>query len=304
MDRYLRKILEAFDSVPLRYIILFAIGSLILFAGLYDLGSPLGWGLKDSTRPGVDFWTCLYFSVVTFTSLGFGDLVPVGFARLLAGIEVILGLTVFGIVVAKLSSYKQSYLLNQLYARDVQSKLDIFAEEIRSRRSACKQVTTVLKKKDIQVQALGKITEDIKTDLTRIRAFVSFESRNGYLLSGTPIGSITRLLKALSSMIPNLVEVVSVRRTRSSQKHRESAQEVLKLAIKISKHFLDTTNESMISEANLLKSRCEDASAKLRSLTAEVEAELKHAESQRRAQFEARKQALAEVQPPPPPTAI
>jgi len=294
MDRYLKRFLEALDAIQLRYLVVGAVGSLFGFAMLYYVGSFHGWGLKDTNNAYISFGSCLYFSVVTFTSLGFGDLVPLGIGRLLAGIEVILGLTVFGLAVAKLSSYKQSYLLNQLYARDVQGKLDLFAEELRAHRSACKQLTLVLKNKESQTQALGKLIENVKTDLTRIRAFVSFETRNGYLLSNTPTGSITRLLKALSSLMPKITEVASVRRTRSSQKHRESAQEAIRLALKISRHFADTKNDSTTSEANLLKTRCEAASLKLRGVSDEVEIELKRAESARREEFEARTHPVAE----------
>lgn len=35
----------------------------------------------------------VYFSVVTYTTLGFGDIVPVGAIRILAGTEALLGLT-------------------------------------------------------------------------------------------------------------------------------------------------------------------------------------------------------------------
>ena len=46
-------------------------------------------GSGGSTRG--DFFDAMYFSVVTFTSLGYGDIRPVGSARLLAGIESLLG---------------------------------------------------------------------------------------------------------------------------------------------------------------------------------------------------------------------
>ena len=294
MDRYLKKLLETLDAIKLRFLILGSVASLIAFASLYYFGSLHGWGLKESGQAYISFGSCLYFSVVTFTSLGFGDLVPVSVGRFLAGVEVVLGLTIFGLAVAKLSSYKQSYLLNQLYARDIQGKLDLFAEELRAHRSACKRMTLALKKKDTQTQGLGKIIENVKTDLTRIRAFVSFETRNGYLLSNTPTGSITRPLKALSSLVPKLVEVASVRRTRSSQKHRESAQEVIRLSMKIGRHFAETRNESVISEATLLKDRCEAASLNLRAISDDVETELKLAESKRRAEFESRNHSVTE----------
>jgi len=39
---------------------------------------------------------CLYFSAETFTSLGFGDLTPLGPVRLLAGVEALNGLLLIG----------------------------------------------------------------------------------------------------------------------------------------------------------------------------------------------------------------
>ena len=45
---------------------------------------------------GFSFANCLYFSAETYTSLGFGDLTPVGPVRLLAGVEALNGLLLIG----------------------------------------------------------------------------------------------------------------------------------------------------------------------------------------------------------------
>jgi hypothetical protein len=45
---------------------------------------------------GFSFVNCLYFSAETYTSLGFGDLMPVGPLRLLAGAEALNGLLLIG----------------------------------------------------------------------------------------------------------------------------------------------------------------------------------------------------------------
>jgi Ion channel len=60
-------------------------------------------GITSSLAPGAevrDFWTCLYFSVTTFTSLGFGDFVPTAETRLIAAVEALTGYVLLGLSVA------------------------------------------------------------------------------------------------------------------------------------------------------------------------------------------------------------
>jgi hypothetical protein len=59
---------------------------LIHWARVGDLQGPAGNSLVS----------CLYFSAETYTSLGFGDLTPVGPLRLLAGAEALNGLLLIG----------------------------------------------------------------------------------------------------------------------------------------------------------------------------------------------------------------
>ncbi|MBV8167247.1 MAG: two pore domain potassium channel family protein [Alphaproteobacteria bacterium] len=57
----------------------------------------LKWGFSGfASDAAVDFEDCLYFSVVTYTSLGFGDLLPISHARLIAGVESLNGLLLIG----------------------------------------------------------------------------------------------------------------------------------------------------------------------------------------------------------------
>jgi uncharacterized protein YjbI with pentapeptide repeats len=62
--------------------------TIVAFAGVYAL--PGGPGHAD-------FSTSLYFSIVTFTTLGYGDLVPHGAYRLVAGCEALSGIFLVGL---------------------------------------------------------------------------------------------------------------------------------------------------------------------------------------------------------------
>jgi hypothetical protein len=59
--------------------------------------------------------SALYFSAVTATSVGYGDIVPTGAARVLAIAESIAGLILFGCVVSKFVSRRQEALIGEIH---------------------------------------------------------------------------------------------------------------------------------------------------------------------------------------------
>jgi hypothetical protein len=63
-----------------------ALFTLVVQMDVGSLSGPAGFSLTN----------CLYFSAETYTSLGFGDLTPVGPVRLLAGVEALNGLLLIG----------------------------------------------------------------------------------------------------------------------------------------------------------------------------------------------------------------
>jgi hypothetical protein len=70
----------------------------IVGSGGYQLQSRVSWGLR--------FPEALYFSLITFTTIGYGDLVPIGMARFIAAAEGLLGITlVSAFVVALVKRY-------------------------------------------------------------------------------------------------------------------------------------------------------------------------------------------------------
>ncbi|TQV85512.1 ion channel [Aliikangiella coralliicola] len=95
---------------PLK-VIAFSLIVIVLFATLYFFSGLSFSGESLAFDPSMSFWenikiyfTALYFSVVTFTTLGYGDLAPIGVARALAALEAFLGsftLALFVVVFVK-----------------------------------------------------------------------------------------------------------------------------------------------------------------------------------------------------------
>jgi len=78
---------------------------LLLFAGIY-LGFGLVLGNTEVTN--MERPDALYFSVVTWTTLGYGDFAPRAAIRLVAALQALLGYVFFGLIVGLLADYLKS----------------------------------------------------------------------------------------------------------------------------------------------------------------------------------------------------
>lgn len=100
MNRISSKIVDLFCGYgedPLRVVIFSWV--LILFSAIfyYFFGLRFGgnfqvFSLEQSLEQNIIFFfECLYYSVVTFTTLGYGDFIPIGFSRVIAALEAFTG---------------------------------------------------------------------------------------------------------------------------------------------------------------------------------------------------------------------
>lgn len=99
--------------------------TILVFAVLYDVlyvWDPIHAPTIPAGTPMSELLNSLYFSVVTATSVGFGDIVPQGISKVLTGAESIFALFIFGVLVAKPISERQEkavYQMHQLTFDDI-----------------------------------------------------------------------------------------------------------------------------------------------------------------------------------------
>ncbi|HJU11527.1 MAG TPA: potassium channel family protein [Candidatus Binataceae bacterium] len=85
--------------------------------GLIEAGTHVGKGLGG-------FATAIYFSFITATSVGYGDVLPIGATRILAVTEAVAGLLIFGLLIAKFVSYRQDMLVREIHSVTFEERLD------------------------------------------------------------------------------------------------------------------------------------------------------------------------------------
>ena len=113
------------------------------------------------------FLTALYFSFVTATSVGFGDVVPLGTVRAVAIAEAVLGLLVFGAVVSKLVSRRQEQVVSEIHRIAFEDRLE--------------RVQTDLHFVLMELQSIAQQCRSTNTDVHQLRG--RFESASGICLA-------------------------------------------------------------------------------------------------------------------------
>jgi hypothetical protein len=121
--------LDTIDSLSTGRLCLLWLGMILGCGAAYWISDLLGaHPLADGAAPlsrGIDgLLTAIYFSFTTATSVGYGDVVPRGGARVLAIVEAVGGLLVFGAIVSKFVSRRQDRIVSEIHRITFEDRLD------------------------------------------------------------------------------------------------------------------------------------------------------------------------------------
>lgn len=124
--------------------LLLAAVSILILGTWYFCQASLGNGLASSGKDlSPDIFEALYFCIVTFTTLGYGDLSPVGFGRVVSTLIVMSGLTLTALLIGKSASERQQSTLLLLYTSDAQRRLEWFTTQIKLARTQLEDKVSV-----------------------------------------------------------------------------------------------------------------------------------------------------------------
>lgn len=115
-----------YDSLTFIKILLIWTAIILFFGLIYHFfphdGSFL---MNNETNLKVDnIFDSIYFSFISATTTGFGDIVPIGYFKLVATLEVIFGLLLLALVTSKLVSIKQDVILDEIYELSLNEKIN------------------------------------------------------------------------------------------------------------------------------------------------------------------------------------
>lgn len=213
----MKRLLHLLNDVSLGWLIAALALTVSAFALVYYGLAHVGAGLlvftfDTSARP--NMLDALYFSIVTISSLGYGDIRPVGITRLVVGTEVVVGLAFFGLLVAKISSVKQDYILRRMYADLVDDKLAKFGAQLDEARLLYRNTSQMLLDGELDPELTTTFRRDIPgaTFFSQYRQLLEdvcgvmvFEARNNALFGEVPDSRVEKLYDDLRGMLRRTV---------------------------------------------------------------------------------------------------
>jgi len=178
---------------------------------------------------------------------------------LFASLEVVVGLAFLGVVIARLSSAKQSYLVAQLYARDAQERLETYVLQMRGMRPVYKEAIELLKRGEWPTPSLKSRHSETHRLVLRIKAYLGFELSNGSFLRDVPSGVIAKVFKALAQIATLIGHSASIPRSMHSQSQRMIAVNAIREMRSLLKLIrMEDCDLAVQSSVRDLSRRCEE----------------------------------------------
>ena len=213
------KILKFFDRISISSILGVWIGFGVLMGLLFYLisyYSPEN-GLLYFQKPMLmnlrGLFSCVYFSFVTITSTGYGDITPSGISQYITVLEILSGIVLLGTLISKLVSSKQERLTEEIYELSFEEKVNRLKTSLYISRANVHRImdrinaSLVIRRADIADFEASMIS--LSENLVRVHAFVSQQSKKKAVSETGPF-TANILLNSIQLSLVRLIEFLSL----------------------------------------------------------------------------------------------
>lgn len=128
------------------------------------------------------FGEAVYYSIVTSTSTGASDFTPLGWGRLFAAIEIILGFLLLGMIISKFVSYKQEAILEEIYRLSFDEKITNLRSSLYLFRVNVNKLLTEVREKKMQPyfgRELLNIIESLSMNIKNVKHVLEIKEKRG-----------------------------------------------------------------------------------------------------------------------------
>jgi len=211
------RLVKFLDSLSFSQTFFLWLGIILLFAMIYFVlahitGNSLTYRNEVIEPNATGLLNSLYFSFITATTLGYGDIAPTGaFSKFFAALEVVIGLIIWGVVISKLISVKQERILEEVYDISYEEIIDRQRSGLYLFRSDVNRALEKIESETIkprEVKDLWMIFSGLDTTLTNIKNFVMPAKSEKYYHKKLDAFRLELLLNSIQLSMNKMLELI------------------------------------------------------------------------------------------------
>lgn len=245
-------------TVP-TYLIVFVI--VVTVSGfLYYWLTPIGHGIGRDLSPLRDasFSNGLYLSLVTVSSLGYSDMHPMGVSKAIACFEVLTGMILSGIMIAKIASRRVSFHVSRIYGsytgdfldnmsktfEDTADKIERWGSEYSTKYEGVFGENRVKIKAEM-IQGIESIASAMESHIGSLHEYVIHEVSQTDYFQNAPEISIVRLGESTNTMYFMMAQIliglspqskIEILRTNVQRKISNANEAMLEISRVVNEH--------------------------------------------------------------------
>jgi hypothetical protein len=219
--------------------------------------------------PVTDLVDSIYFSFVTATTTGFGDIVPIGAFKFIAIFQVVTGLLLLALVTSRLVSLKQDAILTELYDISFKEKINRLRSSLLLFRQSIDRIVSSLEEKEFKPKMLKSINGYLSTfdyTLAEVRFAIDSNKNNRYTKDLDPI-SVEILYNSTLSSFDKIIEMIDLLEKSKLEWKKDISIGLLSKCLSTNEDLFKILSNASLSQETVkdLEIRKEDTRQRLRS---------------------------------------
>ncbi|MEK6950579.1 MAG: potassium channel family protein [Nanoarchaeota archaeon] len=226
-----RKVATWIDRVTFIHILVVWASIIVLFGLFYyyfaDGTNYLYYNLKQ--LPVKDILDSIYFSFITATSTGFGDVLPSGVFKIISIVEVVFGLLLLAFVTSKLISIKQDAILNEIYDISFQERINRLRSTLLLFRQHLSRLISKIEDRSIQKREIQEVyvyISQFEDTLNEIVSLLDRDRKHQFTKEINPV-SAELILNSITSSLEKLREFLVLSNQQQQEWKRDVTMTVL-----------------------------------------------------------------------------
>lgn len=201
----------------------------------------------------------VYFSFITATSTGYGDILPSGFFKIITIFEVIFGLMLLAFVTSKLISIKQDVILSEIYEISFNEKINRLRSSLLVFRQNLSRIISKIEENSIRKREINDIyiyISSLEDILNEIASLISTSDKDHFKKVIDPLNT-ELLFNSILNSFERLNELINILNTTKLDWRRDILLDLINRCISI--------NDSLFGKLNASKNLAEKTMIDLNS---------------------------------------